>query len=212
MDIWTAVSEDRLALADMLEGLSEEQWSAASLCSGWSVKDVAAHVAPTVGGGFTEFFVALVRSGFNPDRASRRVVRGSAEVPTSELIADLRLHAAQRSAPPGLGPASQLADVLVHTLDIAVPLDIVVRRPDAHWHAALAWLVTPQARRGFVREGCPAVTLVTDRGRYGEGPEVRGPAPALALALCGRDAVMDDLSGPGLQEFALWVRRASRGE
>ena len=33
---------------------------------------------------------------------------------------------------------------------------------------------------------------------YGTGPEVRGPAPALILAACGRRAADDQLDGAGL--------------
>lgn len=212
MDVWTAVRAERLALADLLDGLTDEQWATPSLCAGWSVKDVAAHVAPTVGGGIGAFLVALLRSGFDPDRASRRVVRAVASVPATEVVADLRGHAGQRSSPPGLAPASQLADVLVHTLDIAVPLGIPVQRPDAHWHEALTWLTGPQARRGFVGEGRPRVTLVAGARTYGVGPEVCGPPAALALALCGRDALVPELTGPGLESFARWVRHSARPE
>lgn len=212
MDIWSAVRDDRLALADLLDGLTDEQWAMASLCEGWSVKDVAAHVAPTVGGGLGTFLLALVRSGFDPDRASRRVVSRASRVPPGEVVDDLRVHAGQRSSPPGLGPASQLADVLVHTLDIAVPLALPVLRPDEHWHDALTWLTSPQAGRGFVGEGRPEVTLVTMTGRYGGGPEVFGPPTAVALALCGRDALLDQLSGPGLEGFARWVGHSTDGE
>ena len=138
-------------------------------------------------------------------------MRGASAVPAAEVVADIRAHAGQRSSPPGLGPVSQLADVLVHTLDVAVPLGITVDRPGEHWHHVLTWLTSAQARRGFVNEGMPAVTLVTGSGRYGDGPEVSGPPAALALALCGRDALLTQLSGPGLEVFARWVGRG-RGE
>lgn len=80
-------------------------------------------------------------------------------------------------------------------------------RPVEHWHHVLTWLTSAQARRGFVSEGMPAVTLVTASVRYGDGPEVSGPPAALALALCGRDARLTQLSGPGLEVFARWVGR-----
>ena len=173
------------------------------------MKDVAAHVAPTVGGGSGAFFVALVRSGFDPDRASFRVVRGASAILAAVWPTYVSMPANARS-PPGLGPGSQLADVLVHTLDIAVPLGITVDRPVEHWHHVLTWLTSAQARRGFVSEGMPAVTLVTASVRYGDGPEVSGPPAALALALCGRDALLTQLSGPGLEVFARWVGRVRK--
>jgi uncharacterized protein (TIGR03083 family) len=36
---------ERLAFVDLLEGLTPEQWATPSLCSAWTVQEVAAHVA-----------------------------------------------------------------------------------------------------------------------------------------------------------------------
>lgn len=55
----------------------------------------------------------------------------------------------------------------------------------------------------------PAVRLVApDAGwEHGEGAEVRGPATALGLALTGRPALLDRLSGPGLDALAAHATR-----
>jgi hypothetical protein len=42
---------------------------------------------------------------------------------------------------------------------------------------------------------------------HGEGEEVRGPAIALTVALLGRPALIDQLSGPGIAAFKTWVGR-----
>jgi hypothetical protein len=42
---WQVLEQQRLAIADMLDGLSAEQWESPSLCAGWRVRDVAAHVS-----------------------------------------------------------------------------------------------------------------------------------------------------------------------
>lgn len=44
MDIWTAVREERLDLADRLEPLSTLQWDSPSLCPEWRIRDVLGHV------------------------------------------------------------------------------------------------------------------------------------------------------------------------
>ena len=41
---WQVVVEQRLALAELLAGLSETDWEQPSLCAGWRVREVAAHV------------------------------------------------------------------------------------------------------------------------------------------------------------------------
>jgi len=42
---WRVIEQQRLAIADLLDGLSAEQWESPSLCAGWRVRDVAAHVS-----------------------------------------------------------------------------------------------------------------------------------------------------------------------
>jgi hypothetical protein len=42
---WRVIEHERLSPAAFLEGLTVDQRNAPSLCVGWRVKDVAAHVA-----------------------------------------------------------------------------------------------------------------------------------------------------------------------
>ena len=42
---WTVITGQRLSLADLLEDLSTAEWESPSLCAGWRIRDVAAHVA-----------------------------------------------------------------------------------------------------------------------------------------------------------------------
>src|SRR5699024_7559288 len=44
-----ATANRRLA-ADMFDGLSDEQWRTPSLCAGWTVREVAAHLVPPANG------------------------------------------------------------------------------------------------------------------------------------------------------------------
>ena len=58
---WELIAAERRALADLLDGLTPEQWEAPSLCAGWRVRDVAAHVAltpqhPSIGGMIAALF------------------------------------------------------------------------------------------------------------------------------------------------------------
>ena len=46
-DIWPVVHAERRALAADLAALTPEQWQTPSLCTGWSVHDVLAHMVAT---------------------------------------------------------------------------------------------------------------------------------------------------------------------
>ena len=42
--VWAAIDDQRTRTADLLEQLNAEQWENPSLCQGWSVRHVAAHL------------------------------------------------------------------------------------------------------------------------------------------------------------------------
>jgi uncharacterized protein (TIGR03083 family) len=208
MDIWGVLADERRATADLLTGLSDEQWAAPSLCSAWTVKHVAVHLVPNTGEGLGEFVWATVRARGNIHRASESLTaKYAATMTPAEVVAALRADAEDRFAPPGVGMHGPYTDVLVHRLDIAVPLGIEVDRPVEPWRESLDFLVSGRGRRGFVKRGLPDVTLrASDLDwSHGSGPEVTGPAAALGLALCGRSAWVDRLSGPGRESLATWV-------
>ena len=43
-DIWNTIDEQRARTADLLEQLTDDEWRRPSLCDGWTVRDVAAHL------------------------------------------------------------------------------------------------------------------------------------------------------------------------
>jgi uncharacterized protein (TIGR03083 family) len=88
---WSVIEAERLRLAALLESLDAQDWDAPSLCSGWRVRDVAAHVAlapqpPSIAGMLVEG--ARARGRFhilNHDLAVRLANR-----PGVDLVAELR--------------------------------------------------------------------------------------------------------------------------
>ena len=44
-DIWTTIAAERGALTDDLANLTPAQWDTPSLCSGWTVRDIVAHLS-----------------------------------------------------------------------------------------------------------------------------------------------------------------------
>jgi len=97
---WRVIEHERLSLAALLETLSDDEWNAASLCEGWRVKDVAAHVAlaPQPPSPFT-MVVEGVRAGGRFHKANRDFSVRHANRPGVDLVAELREHAASRRLP-----------------------------------------------------------------------------------------------------------------
>src|SRR5690348_3096493 len=121
--VFAAVADERRAIADLIDTLNPSQLATASLCAGWDVKTVAAHLVSVLADGFWGFQAMAVRRGGihrGIDALARRRARSSA----ADIAAALRLGADHRLSPPVTGPLSGLTDVLVHGGDIRIPLGI----------------------------------------------------------------------------------------
>lgn len=199
-DIFSRTTRNRLEIADMLDGLSAAQWQEETLCEGWTVRHMAAHLVQPMLIGFGRFFITAWRYRGNTAATVDHLTRSIARREPSDLVAALRNHAPDRVDPPRVGPMGPFAETCVHLRDIARPLslDMDARRDD--WLDVLAYLTSPQVAPALVPRGrASGIALrATDADwRWGQGPEAAGTLEALALAVTGRVAAVDDLDGPG---------------
>jgi uncharacterized protein (TIGR03083 family) len=200
--IWRSIETQRLAMADLLEDLSEDEWQHPSLCAGWTVRDVAAHLAmaPMISNGAT--FVEFVRARGSFNRMIRdSAIRRSAK-PVDQLIADIRMVASSRRLAPTTTHFEPLIDLLVHTQDIVIPLGRNTEMP----HEPAKTCATRYWNRAFpfhARKKLHGLQLIaTDTTwKAGEGAEIHGPISALLLLITGRPAAITHLSGNGLPEL-----------
>ena len=100
-DIFDAVAAERLAIADQLQSLSAEQLAAPSLCDGWSVHHVAAHLTMPWAVSAPTMAMRVLRAR-SISRAIDGVTHELAQQPITEIIDSLRANAAQPQAPAGL--------------------------------------------------------------------------------------------------------------
>ncbi len=204
---WQVVVEQRLAIAELLAGLSAGDWEQPSLCSGWSVRDVAAHVTlipipPSPSSLLVDFAKARGNyARFNTVASQRRAAR----TPT-QLVQDLRTTAESRTVPRPASPANVMWDILVHAQDISIPLGIdFPTPPDAGAAAAtriweLRWPFSFGAKR---RLGSFTLRATDANWTLGTGPEIAGPISAILLLLTGRTkAAAPLLSGEGVRSLA----------
>jgi uncharacterized protein (TIGR03083 family) len=208
MEHWDTIAAERRRLADLLDGLTEEQWATPSLCDAWTVRDVVGHlVVPHTRLAPLYFLMDFVAAGGNFERANVRLTARQAHRSTAALTADLRRYATSHFRPPGFGSEAPLTDVLVHGADIRLPLGLGDGGAPERWRPALDLVVSPKARRGFVPRQPPALRYVaTDIGwSSGAGDEVEGAAADVALAILGRRARLDALSGRGAAALAAWA-------
>lgn len=200
-DDWQIAAEARRSFADMIDGLSEEQLGAETLCEGWTPREVAGHVASFVRMSLPTMMFSMARAGFDVDKAWSANARRYGAGPISEVTAVIRERADRRSAIKSFPPALTTADVVVHTQDVRRPLGLDDGAPTAAMLREALDFCTAGDRRKLLIDPDAVDRLrleATDLDwSWGSGALVSGPADALLLAINGRDT-RDELTGPGV--------------
>jgi uncharacterized protein (TIGR03083 family) len=206
--VFGAVADERRGVAALIDSLDAAQLATPSLCVGWDVKTVAAHLVSVFDDSFWSFQWTAVRGG-GIHRAIDELARKRAGWPASKIATALRGGADRELSPPITGPLSGLTDVLVHSGDMKVPLGVPFEPNRERVALALDFLTSRRAL-GFVPRGrLRGITLQGDDvGRsWGSGGEVRGPVRALMMIACARTALVHELQGSGLP---ILISRVSR--
>jgi uncharacterized protein (TIGR03083 family) len=186
-DLQPVVAAEFVALADLLESATDEQWDTPSLCAGWRVREVIAHMTMAARYPEERFMAELRRCEFDFGRLSNEIASRDAGLPVGELVANLRSEVMQHWTPPGGGYHGALNHVVIHGLDVTVPLGVSRRSPDHIIRIVLDDLTTGGVHEHFGTSVEGRSLQATDLNwSYGSGPALRGKAEDLALILCGR--------------------------
>lgn len=200
--LWTLIHAERQACAELVQGLDQGQLSTPSMCRGWTVGDVAAHMIATGEKTALGFYAGFLKSGFRFDVMVGRDVSALRGATGPELAERLRRTASTTNHPPG-PVAAMVGEAVVHGEDIRrplgmtrqVPVETVVKAADFYKRSNL--IVGAKKRVAGVR-----LQATDAEWTSGDGPEVRGPMLAILLAMTGRSAALGDLSGDGVRMLA----------
>ncbi len=204
--LWAAIDDQRRRTADVLEMLTDEQWRHPSLCDGWTVRDVAAHLTlQQQGVGDVISFVARHPSMFRSVTLNRTIHDSAviqARLPTEEIIGRIRGMIGSRRHNAFVTEQETLIDILVHGQDLAIPLGIDLEMlVDATAEAATRVWSTRHTWKSWVFRSQPLdgyrLTATDTQWAVGEGLQVEGPIGPLLLLITGRRARLDELAGPG---------------
>ncbi|MFI9158858.1 maleylpyruvate isomerase family mycothiol-dependent enzyme [Kitasatospora aureofaciens] len=197
------IAAERRELAGVFAGLTAEQWNSPSLCEGWRVREVVAHMSTGFRRSTARTLGELVRSGGNVHRMADRIARRDAAALTEgRLAAALAEHAEHPWRPPVGGRIAALAHDAVHGLDVTVALGLRARLPLPR-AAALLGTVSARSLRFFGARLEGVRLRATDLDwSYGQGPlPVEGRAEHLLLVAYGRRVPAGLLSGAGAERF-----------
>jgi uncharacterized protein (TIGR03083 family) len=194
------VEAEQAEFAEMLRGLTPEQWSVPSLCGGWSVHDAVIHITIHAHSSGTERITGLLKVGLNEDRQMEPERSRSKE----DLIRWLESPAKVGGRQDIL---TQLSELVIHQQDVRRPLGIDRSIPAERLAVVLDFGISVAGvtfLMAFSRRRARGLRLVApDIGWWaGSGPEVRGPGEAILMALNGRAGAVDQLTGDGVPVLA----------
>ncbi len=184
---WRIVDQERADLADLLEGLSPQEWETPTRCGDWRVRDVAAHLTLAARISYGTALRELLRARGNLGRMIHDSAAREARLPVTEIVANLRSTVGSRRLAPGTTPREPLLDLLVHGQDIALALGRERPMPPAAARDAAdrVWTMRfPPRPWPLPRARLVATDIDWTRGAGEE--EVRGPIGGLLLLLTGR--------------------------
>ncbi|MFI7600989.1 maleylpyruvate isomerase family mycothiol-dependent enzyme [Actinoplanes sp. NPDC049681] len=199
MDTWQMIRTERAALVEALAALPPPAWERPSLCSGWAVRDVVGHLIATASMTPPRFFAKLIGSGFRFDAMVRKEIAAvTAGRTDAELVEALRGRVDARTGPPG-PTMSWLGETIVHGEDVFRALGGYREHPVEHLVAVADFYKGSDLLIGAKSRIAGVTLTATDSAwRHGTGPEAAGPMVALVMAMTGRQAALDDLSGEGV--------------
>jgi uncharacterized protein (TIGR03083 family) len=199
----------RLPLIDLLASLDEAEWGTPSLCEGWRVQEVAAHLAWASVDSPLAIAYGFLRARLDVNRLNDENARRWARRGPAAILDQLRTNAASGARPFGVPWPAPLVDAVVHELDVRRPLG----RPRAvtesvfgltadfllaaRWPLPILVGGNPKRRVGGVRLTATGTTWTS-----GEGPEVHASPETVLLLLAGRCIGDEELAGPGVSRLS----------
>ena len=127
-EIWPVVHAERRALIRDLEDLPARQWATPSLCPGWDVHDVLAHLVDDARTTRLGFLRRLAAARFDFDRCNARGVARERRADPRDTLAAFRAVSGRTTSAPA-APATRLVEAFVHGEDIRRPLGLARAYP-----------------------------------------------------------------------------------
>lgn len=199
-EVWPVVHAERAQLVEDLSRIPDDSWTTPSLCPGWTVHDVLAHLVDTALTSRLGFARRMILARLNFDKANTNGILAEKRTTPHDTLEAMRAVVELRRTPPA-NAATRLVEAFVHGEDIRRPLQLSSNYPVESVVEALTYQCKTAVNFGGGRERVVGLRLIaTDVGfTYGpaDGQQVCGQAIDLLLAVSGRPVPTSGLTGPG---------------
>ncbi|WP_280471395.1 maleylpyruvate isomerase family mycothiol-dependent enzyme [Nocardia cyriacigeorgica] len=202
-DVRAVVAEQRRYLTEVLGGLDEAGWDSPTLCEGWRVREVVAHITMPYRLSLPGFVLGMIKARGDFNRMSDRSARAdAAELTSSQLLTCLHDNVNHPWKPPGGGFVGALSHDVIHGLDITVSLGLDDVLPEHRLRPVLESVRPKQVK--YFGVDLTGVQLRADDldWTFGTGTPLTGRAQDLLLVLSGRTLPAGHLRGPAADRFS----------
>lgn len=194
-----AVTAERVALADLLDQLEPGEWQTPSLCPGWTMHHVVAHLSLATLESKRSLLIGAIKARGNFNRMIRDMaIERAGQFEPAALIGQIRDTATSTRRAPMSSPLDPLVDILVHGQDIARPLGRIHPMNPDHVVPALAYAIDSRWYGGAKRFIGVKLLATDTPWTWGDGDSVvSGTAGDLLLMATGRAQSMATLDESG---------------
>ncbi len=189
--------QERKDLADLLDQLTPAQWDHETLCPGWRVRDLVAHMFSYEDLSRPALARRFIRGRFSLNRINELCLADHVGKSPGELTALARRCVQPRGLTTGFNGGIALVDTMIHHQDIRRPLNLARAIPPERLWSALEFAKTAPTIRGFWHRRGLRLSATDLDWTVGTGPEVTGTGEALLMAIAGRPTSVDELEGLG---------------
>ena len=197
------IAAQRAELAEVLTGLPGPRWDEPTLCAGWRVREVVAHITMPFRYGGPGFMLELARSRGRFNAMSDRVARrDAARMTPADLTGAVRSNTGHPWKPPGGGYTGALSHDLIHGLDITVPLGLDGPVPEERLRLVLPASLSDRSVKFFGVDLDGIELRASDMDwTLGSGAPLTGAGSDLLLVMCGRTLPPGRLTGEPSARF-----------
>lgn len=175
------------SLADTLAAQPPSVADAQTLCDGWAVRHIVAHVTMAARYDGPAFAAELASVAYDFDALSNTIAVRDGNLDFDRLLGDLRSDTMAAWVTPGGGATGSLSHIVIHGLDITVALDLPRSADDQATRVVLDSLTGSRAATPFgVGLAGWCLTATDIDWQHGDGVPVTATSDELVLALAGR--------------------------
>ncbi len=166
--VWSFVHAERARLVDDLTALPPDAWATPSLCPGWDVHDVLAHLVDTAKTSRSGFARRMMAARFDFDADNAVGIARERRADPSDTLAAMRAVVPLTRTPIAPRP-TRLVEAVVHGEDIRRPLGIVTTYSAVAVAAALTYQVGTSVAMGGGRERVDGLRLIATDSEFDAG-------------------------------------------